>query len=280
MDLKEISKGVNEVIENKRKELDLTFIEDRHVYYMRDVDGKIKSTFPSVSKIIKKYYPPFDQEKIALNMSKGDINKAKKLINEWKEMGRISTNLGSRAHFLLEKDIVHRYNDFKEVRMPIFQCRREDVIKSDKMVEAGKRYIDLMHNRGAVLLDTEIVLGHPELGYTGQPDNGWLMENKEKNGIGIVITDWKTNQPKNFKSYYYTKKMYRPFNNYDDNALNHYYVQIPLYAKLILKMLEGSEFENIKFLGGVVVLLKEDGTYSEYRVPKKIIDIVFNTNII
>ena len=38
------------------------------------------------------------------------------------------------------------------------------------MIKAGKEFIDIMHSRGAVLLDTEMVLGSPELGYTGQPD--------------------------------------------------------------------------------------------------------------
>ena len=67
------------------------------------------------------------------------------------------------------------------------------------LITAGKRYIDLMTQRGATLLDTETVLGDPELGYTGQPDKLWLIENKEKDGFGIIVTDWKTNKPKNFQ---------------------------------------------------------------------------------
>ena len=39
-----------------------------------------------------------------------------------------------------------------------------------------------MEERGAVLLDTEIILGDPELGYVGQPDKIWLMFNKQKTG--------------------------------------------------------------------------------------------------
>jgi hypothetical protein len=48
------------------------------------------------------------------------------------------------------------------------------------MIDAGKKFLDIMNERGGVLLDTEIVLGDPEEQITGQPDKVWLMENKEK----------------------------------------------------------------------------------------------------
>ena len=44
------------------------------------------------------------------------------------------------------------------------------------MINAGTNYLKLMKERGAELLDTEIVLGDPGLGYTGQPDKVWLMD--------------------------------------------------------------------------------------------------------
>jgi len=136
-----------------------------------------------------------------------------------------------------------------------------------------------MEERGAILLDTEIVLGDPLEQYTGQPDKGWLMMNKEKTDFGFVITDWKSNQPKNFEVHHYTGKLYPPFNNYHDNALGHYYLQIPLYARLMKKMLEGTQFEDKKFLGGVIVLLKEDGTFVEYKVPQPIINNIFTIDL-
>ena len=39
MNLLEISKEINELLENRRKELELTFIEEEHIYYMKDLDG-------------------------------------------------------------------------------------------------------------------------------------------------------------------------------------------------------------------------------------------------
>jgi len=136
-----------------------------------------------------------------------------------------------------------------------------------------------MLERGAVLLDTEIVLGDPEEQYTGQPDKVWLMMNKEKDGFGMVITDWKTNQPKNFEVQYYTGKMYSPFQEIHDNALGHYYLQLPLYARLLKKMLKGTKYENNNFLGGVIVLLKDDGTFVEYKIPPNVINKVMALDI-
>ena len=141
------------------------------------------------------------------------------------------------------------------------------------------KLLKLMKKRGAVLLDTESVLGSPFLGYTGQPDKLWVMENKNKDGFGIVITDWKTNQPKNFEIQYYTRKMFPPFNGYHDTALTHYYLQLPLYARLLLKMLEGTKYENIKLYGCIIVHLKEDSDFEEYRVPKDVIDTILNMDM-
>lgn len=279
MDLIEISKEINEVLEKRRKEIDLRFVESKHTYFMRDETGKVRANFPSVSKLVKIFHPYFDADKKALEMSNGDVNKAKKLLAEWKLSGEISTNLGSRSHFLLEQDLIARYGNYKEVRRPIFKCDKVQTEKSDRMVIAGKQFLDLMHERGAVLIDTETVLGDPELGYTGQPDNAWLMENKSKTGLGIVITDYKTNQPKNFEVQFYTKKMFAPFEQYDDIALRHYCVQIPLYGRLMVKMLQGSKFSDIKLLGGVIVLLKEDATYVEYKVPYDMVNTTLTMDI-
>ena len=120
----------------------------------------------------------------------------------------------------------------------------------------------------------------------------WLCLDKNNNlGISVallvlndwtgvnVITDWKTNKPKNFVSTNYTKKMLKPFEKYDDTALGHYYVQLPLYGKLLLKMLQGTKYENIKLYGCVISHLKEDSLYDEYKVPQDIVNIIMDMDV-
>jgi len=278
-DLYKVRDEILEIVKKRQQELQLTFEEEKHQYTMLDINGKLKDDWYSVSKIIKKYYDEFPAEEIALKKAKGDIEEQQKLLKEWSNAGTYSTNLGSRTHFLLEQKSLEMFDIKKDVRQPIFDCDFEQILKSDRMVSGGIKCLELMKERGAVLLDTEMVLGDNELCYVGQPDKMWLIENKEKNQIGIFCTDWKTNKVKNFESNQFTKPMKYPFNKLPNNALGHYYVQLPLYLRLLFKMLVGSKYENIGLFGAIIVLLKEDGTFEEFRIPMNVITQVFNLKL-
>jgi len=270
MDLNKIAKEIRDILQKRRDELELTFVEDTHTYYMKDLNGVIRSDYPSVSKVMKYFYEEFDTEGISFKKAKGDPEVQQQLLDEWKAAGDYSTNMGSRVHYLLEKKLIEMFGSYKEVRQPIFECDFTQILKGDSMVIAGTDYLNLMIERGAVLLDTEIVLGDPELEYTGQPDKVWLIMNKEQTEFGLVITDWKSNKPKNFEESHFTKRMKYPFQKHPNNALGHYFTQLPFYGKLLLKMLQGTKYENIKLYGCVVVLVKETGDYEEFRVPKEV----------
>jgi hypothetical protein len=278
MDLKEVAKEIREIISQKQKELNLTFEEDSHKYTMIDVDGKLRDDFPSVSKVLKSFYEEFDSEGISYRKANGDPYEQQRLLEEWAAAGEYSVNIGSRSHFFLEEHTLNEFGLEKELRQPVFKCDAEQIVKSDTMIVAGKNYIDLLKERGCVLLDTEIVLGHPELGYTGQPDKVWLVIGV--NGqVGILITDWKTNKPKNFETNKFTKQMKKPLTHLPDNALGHYKTQLPLYGKLLLKMLEGSKYENIPLLGCIIVLITEEREYVEHRVDKKTINTILEMDV-
>jgi hypothetical protein len=274
MKLSNVANELREIISRRQDELGLTFQEEKHIYTM---DGK--TSWPSVSKVLKHFYKPFPTEEAAYNKAGGDPEKQQQLIEEWAAAGSYSTNLGSRVHFVLEEEAIKRYGSYKEVRKPVFECDLTQLMKSDKMIVAGKRYLDLLEQREVVLLDTEMVLGDPELGYTGQPDKVWLTHNVNKNDFGLLITDWKTNKPKNFLENDYTERMYEPFEELPNNALGHYFVQLPLYGKLLLKMLKGSKYENIKVYGCIIAHLREDTQFEEFRVPKKVIETVMGMDI-
>lgn len=279
MELNEVAKEIRDLLEKRREDLELTFVEDTHTYYMKDVNGEIKSDFPSVSKVIKYFYDEFDSEGISLKKAQGDPEVQKQLLDEWKAAGDYATNMGSRVHYLLEKKTIDMFGGYKEVRQPIFECDFTQILKGDSMVSAGTNYLNLMVERGAVLLDTEIVLGDPELGYTGQPDKVWLIMNKEQTEFGLVITDWKSNRPKNFEESHFTTRMKYPFQKHPNNALGHYFTQLPFYGKLLLKMLQGTKYENMKLFGCIIVLVKETGEYEEFRVPKDVITTILDMDM-
>jgi hypothetical protein len=274
MKLSNIAQEIRELVKVRQEQLGLTFEEDKHIYTMNG-----RKNFPSVSTVLKKFYKAFPTEEAAYNKAGGDPEKQQKLIEEWAAAGEYSTNLGSRVHYILEKNLIEKYGDYKEVRQPIFDCDLTQLMKSDNMIFAGKRYLELMESRNVVLLDTEMVLGDPELGYVGQPDKVWLTFNKAGDDFGLLVTDWKTNKPKNFEENRFTERMYAPFEKYPNNALGHYYLQLPLYGKLLIKMLKGTKYENIKLYGCIISHLKEDTFFDEYRVPKDIIDTVLDMDI-
>lgn len=279
MELKTIAQEVREILENKRKEFGITFFEDTHTYTMIDNDGKLRSDWPSVSKVMKLFYQEFPTDEAALKKAKGDVVIAESFKEEWAQAGLYSTNLGSRVHYLLEQKSLELFGMDKEVRQPSFECDVSQILKGDSMVTAGSNFLELMKQRNAELLDTEIVLGHPGLGYTGQGDTGWLIKNKSGNDVGFIITDYKTNKEKNFQENQFTKKMFYPFDNLPDNSLGHYFTQLPFYGKLLLEMLKGTKYENLKLLGCIVVHLKDNGTFEEYRVPKNVIDTVLQMDM-
>lgn len=279
MDLNKIRDEINGIIKKRQEEIQLTFEEETHTYTMMNNDGALVSNWISVSKVLKKFYEEFPAEEISLKKAKGDVVEQQRLLAEWKAAGDYSTNMGSRVHYFLEKKSHEIFNIIKEVRKPEFDCDFTQILKGDSMINAGTNFLKLMKERGAILLDTEIVLGDPDLSYVGQPDKVWLIESKDKKSVGLIITDYKTNKPKNFEENQFTKRMKVPFQKHPDNALGHYFLQLPFYGKLLKEMLKGSKYEDIKFFGCIIVLLKENSDFEEFRVPKDVIDTVFSMNM-
>ena len=274
MSLSNIAQEIRKLVHNRQQELGLTFEEDKHIYTMNG-----SKDYPSVSKVLKQFYTEFPSEEVSYHKAGGDPQKQQQLLDEWAAAGDYSTNMGSRVHYVLEKNVIERNGNYKEVRQPIFDCDLTQMMKGDAMINAGKKYVDLMEERGAVLLDTEMVLGDPELGYTGQPDKIWLMMNRAKTEFGFVVTDWKTNKKKNFQETGYTKRLKEPFGKFPDTALGHYYLQLPLYAKLLLKMLQGTKYADVKLLGCVITHLSDEAQFEEFKVPQEIVNTVLDMDV-
>jgi len=236
MKLNEIAQEIRDLVTNRQQELGLTFEEDKHVYTMNG-----RKDYPSVSKVLKSFYRPFPTEEAAYNKAGGDPEKQQQLIEEWAAAGDYSTNLGSRVHYVLEKVLIEKYGNYKEVRQPVFDCDLTQLMKSDNMISAGRRYLELMESRKVVLLDTEMILGDPDLGYVGQPDKVWLTLNKTGDEFGLLITDWKTNKPKNFQETNYTERMYKPCWRGPNMKTSNFMVVLYHISKMILFMM------NIEF---------------------------------
>lgn len=276
--LKEIAKEIRSILDEKRKKNGLYFIEEEHKYFIKDKEGNEISNLPSVSKLLDRYHEEFPKEEKALSMCNGDVEAQEKLLAEWARSGEIATSIGSRTHFLLEKYLLSLYDDYKEVRRPIFDCDEEMITKSNSMVVAGVKFIEYLHTNGCVLLDTEMVLGDIDLGYFGQPDKVWLVVTK-KGKLALIITDWKTNKEEKFKVKHYTKNLFKPFDFLYDNSLGKYSLQLPFYGRLLIKMLEGTKYSNIKVIKHIIVNVKDNCDYDLYDVDKKVVDLINEVKI-
>ena len=73
--------------------------------------------------------------------------------------------------------------------------------------------------------------------------------------------------------------MYYQFDKLPNNALGHYFTQLPFYGKLLLDMLKGSKYENIKIYGCIVVHLSDEGEFEEFRVPKDVQNTILNMDM-
>ena len=270
MNLEKIGIEINSLLNKKREELKLSFEEDTHTYTMLDKKGNLRSDWISVSGVVDNFYENFDAEAKSLSMCDGNLTEQRILVDKWAESGRVAADMGSRTHYELEIYINELYKRDKTVRKPLFECATNELRRSDIMIGSGKKFIDTMHERGAYLLDTELVLGSNTLNYTGQPDKVWLLNNKGK--LNVIVTDWKTNKPENFIPKVYTKKMYKPFDYLDSTALGKYNIQLPLYGRLIKDMLKDTKYAKILFSGYIIVLLLDNGNFEEYRVHKKTYD--------
>lgn len=279
IDLSEISEVINNILDNKRNEYKLTFEEEGHIYHMLNTKGELKNDFPSVSSVIMSFCTEFDAEGKSLQMCNGDVSKQKTLLESWKALGVYASHKGSRVHYELEKYILDKNKINKIVRKPIFECDEQQIIDSDNMIIAGKKFLDLMENRGCYLIGTELVLGSPELGFVGQGDDFWLCLNKNKNKILFLISDHKSNKVRNLEPQSYNGFLNHPFSSHIDYALSHYHLQLPLYARLFKEMLKGSKYENIELGGCIIDSLRDDGTFVEFRVPKFFIDTIMTMDL-
>jgi len=121
-ELLKIGKEIRDIISKSQKKMNLTFVEDDHIYYINDKDGNITTKYPSVSTVIKQFYTDFPALQKSYEMVRCDIREQDNLLKKWRATADYANSKGSRVHYLLETDLLAQYGSYKEVRMPIFDC--------------------------------------------------------------------------------------------------------------------------------------------------------------
>lgn len=211
---------------------DLTFDEERHLYYWKG-----RQIPYSVTGLVKQHIIPFDADNMshwsALKQSKltGVPVTAHELKKKWQNISIGACELGTKVHKFME--------DFTGLETPT--CGQE---------VAGIKYIKSLEGQYRISF-RELRAYSREFDYAGTMDLPLLVLGNETEEY--CIDDYKTNGDL-FKSY---DMMKPPFDYLDSSAYNQYQLQLSYYQIML-------EEYNIKITNRRLVHLKADGEFVIY----------------
>jgi|TARA_R110001592_G_scaffold54388_2_gene166388 hypothetical protein len=205
------------------------FKEEGHIYESLNEDlEKDKIKWTSVTSFIGMFKPKFDRDGQSKKSAKNKRSKwygmtPKEIIAAWDGETDRAIKLGNWYHDQREENLCE-FNTIERdgVEVPIIRP-----ISDDKGIKIApeQKLIDGAYPEHFVYLKS--------LGLCGQADLVSIVNNK------INILDYKTNKEikeKGFTNWEgITSKMYNPVNNLDDCNLQHYNLQMSLYAYIIKK---------------------------------------------
>ncbi len=206
-----------------------------HSYRMKDTDQKLTG----VTTFIKRFFPKFDTEKIALDVSRKRGVCPNELKKEWKTKGQQAS---------LDGDNVHEYSEYifgngKKVE-PINERTKLLFVQLDNVS------IELI-NRGYIPFATEKIIFSSSLGLSGTID---LIMTKQPDGIFLII-DFKTSEE--MLIYNPFQNAFKPINHLEDSNLTHYSLQLNLY-QYILESEKYFDFEPDITFKKIIIHLTEN----------------------
>lgn len=246
----------------------LEFVEDGHKYFLPKPDGS-KEELISVSKMVEQFSPYKDWDAQAeISAAKRGITK-EQMLRDWKENNIRATNSGTGVHRFGEM-YQYFFMGQPELIDDITKPQYEDgflIPHSPKEMAVVKFYEDLhdTNNIWPVLAETRVYMGVNDKfpikqKYAGTFD--MLFAFKAKDGkFKLLVYDYKTNGSLTNNYVRDTNQMMlEPFQDYHDDAINHYMLQLSAY-ELALKQLD------LEIADRKLIWLKEDGTYDKISVP-------------
>lgn len=204
----------------------LQFKEEGHLYESIDNDN---IEWISVTSLIGMLKPKFDAEKQAKKSSKNKRSKwygmtPKEILQAWDNESNRAIKLGNFYHNQREADLL----SFKTIEREGIEV---PIIKPNYDKESGIKIASEQKLEDGVYPEHMVYLKSAKI--CGQADLVEIIDGK------INITDYKTNKEikeKGFTNWEgITSKMYNPVSHLDDCNLNHYNLQLSIYAYIIKK---------------------------------------------
>lgn len=189
----------------KSKDGRCIFNEEFHTYH---VDGK---KYKGVTSFISEYKNKFNAEEVAANYVKKHGGDVAELLAKWKLEGELSCIYGSAVHDVFENYILH-----KEI-ITTGKYPKEEI--------AVKFITDYFLSGRLIPVDAEVVI------YSEEMQLASMIDCVAMNQDGLFyIFDWKTN--KKIETNGYGKRMFPPFEDYEDCNYSHYSLQVNLYENM------------------------------------------------
>lgn len=189
----------------------------------------------------------------AMELTKDAVEAEREVIlARWAATNKEACDIGTEFHLERENEWYDKYDSLVKKRLPVtgdFICKKNDFS---------------LDREKAVIPEFLVYYSCPDkiLHLAGQVD---LLI---KDGNDIYILDYKTNakgiETKAFfdRSKKRNKSMFYPISNLDDTTMNHYNLQLSIYAFMLQKL--RPEF-NIKMLK--LIHIDRDGNETEFEVP-------------
>lgn len=208
----------------------LDFNEEAHRYKVGNTVIK-----KSVSTMAKDFVEPVDFYNIAQNIDKKLKLPKGTTKRMWKLKGDEANAKGTRAHYFAEI-----YANYRSIR------------PTSKLEQAAKYFIDNLPDYIKIAF-TELKMYHKKYMFAGTAD---LIFYNTRTGK-YIIGDFKTNEDL-FKTFG-DKRMLKPFENFMDNNMSKYIIQLNYYQLLL-------EQTGVEVEGRVLIWLKPTGMYQTYKL--------------
>ena len=261
------SKEVTEIRTNILERFkDLIFVEEGHKYYLNGVD------LPSVSAITHQFEEPFDNEKAAENYAKKHGETPQHWKDEWKFKNLVATTTGSLVHEYGESIAWVRNGHPERItdycKSKYYKDKNWLIPTRNKERAVLKFWDELPPNLHFVLAEAKVYSNsNPDIEQLKQQYCGtfdllfYYKHPTDDTKSGLVIFDYKTNGDLyNEFNRSHNKMLYPPFNDFVQEALSNYTLQLSCYQIPLEDM-------GYKVLGRRIIWLKEDGTYE--KIPLK-----------
>ena len=240
---------------------DLTFIEDGHKYFLNGQDGSRKE-LQSVSATIHEFVPFVDWDEKAEGCALKEGVDVSVIKRRWEENNVRATNNGTSTHLFGEMYHWFVTDDLNRMSNIIWpQYEKGYLIPYSEKQNAVQQYNEDLfnvHDMYPLMVETQVYTDK----YAGTFDKLIYYKHPTDNSkSGLILADYKTNASlTNDYNRSHNTMMLPPFNDFIDEALSHYTLQLSLYQIPLEDM-------GMKILSRRIIWLKNDGTYEQIAVP-------------